>query len=135
MMKRLHGNRLCLCTLTALLLTVGCAATGKKECAKTVYEPTWESLEKVNEAPEWFRDAKFGIYFHWVVYSVPAYGSEWYPRNMHRAKAREYKHHVETWGKQTEFGYPDFVPMWQPSIAHHSPSATVESTSSPLPSR
>ena len=47
------------------------------------YEADWESLKKHDEAPEWFRDAKFGIYFHWGVYSVPAYGSEWYPRHMH----------------------------------------------------
>ncbi len=119
MMKRLLGNRSRLCALLvlgvclALLLGAGCAGTGEKTCDKTVYEPTWESLAKVNEAPEWFRDAKFGIYFHWGVYSVPAYGSEWYPRNMHRQKAREYKHHVETWGKHTEFGYPDFVPKFR----------------------
>ncbi|MFW6163564.1 MAG: alpha-L-fucosidase, partial [Planctomycetota bacterium] len=84
------------------------AGEGKKP-----FEPTWESLARHEAAPEWFRDAKFGIYFHWGVYSVPAFGSEWYPRNMHIKKRREYKHHVQTYGEPTEFGYHDFVPRFQ----------------------
>jgi len=80
------------------------------------YEADWESLKKHDEAPEWFRDAKFGIYFHWGVYSVPAYGSEWYPRHMHMKTGRRsrcYKHHVENYGEPNEFGYHDFVPMFK----------------------
>ncbi|GAB6166677.1 hypothetical protein JCM19992_26770 [Thermostilla marina] len=77
------------------------------------YTTDWDSLSKVNEAPDWFRDAKFGIYFHWGVYSVPAFGSEWYPRNMHIKTRPEYKHHVETYGDPTEFEYADFVPMFK----------------------
>ena len=77
------------------------------------FKPTWESLSLHESAPEWFKDAKFGIYFHWGVYSVPAFGSEWYPRNMHIKKNREYKHHVETYGEPAEFGYHDFVPQFK----------------------
>jgi len=73
----------------------------------------WESLKQRKPAPEWFRDAKFGIYFHWGVYSVPAFGSEWYPRNMHLKGRRENKHHTETYGDPTEFGYHDFVPRFK----------------------
>jgi len=80
---------------------------------KTKYVPEWESLYEYNEAPEWFRDAKFGIYFHWGVYSVPAFGSEWYPRNMFRKDSKENKHHLETYGDPAEFGYHDFVPMFK----------------------
>ncbi len=47
------------------------------------YQPNWDSLTK-HPVPEWFRDAKFGIYTHWGVYAVPEFGSEWYPRNMYR---------------------------------------------------
>ena len=47
-----------------------------------VYKENWESLSAHNEAPEWFSDAKFGIYFHWGVFSVPAYYSEWYSYNF-----------------------------------------------------
>jgi alpha-L-fucosidase len=77
------------------------------------YEPTWESLKKHEAAPEWFRDAKFGIYFHWGVYSVPAFGSEWYPRWMHFEGHPIYEHHVATYGHPSEFGYHDFVPMFK----------------------
>ena len=46
------------------------------------YRADWDSLQSY-EAPEWYRDAKFGIFIHWGVYSVPAFGNEWYPRNMY----------------------------------------------------
>jgi alpha-L-fucosidase len=81
--------------------------------SESPYTADWESLAKHQEAPEWFRDDKFGIYFHWGVYSVPAFGSEWYPRNMHQKGRGEYKHHVETYGDPTEFGYDKFVPMFK----------------------
>ncbi len=79
------------------------------------YKADWKSLAKHAEAPEWFRDAKVGIYWHWGVYSVPAYGNEWYPKWMHTKKGRRsyYKHHVETYGEPEEFGYHDFVPMFK----------------------
>ncbi|MBN1360660.1 MAG: alpha-L-fucosidase [Sedimentisphaerales bacterium] len=92
---------------------VAVAAVALGADAQEKYEPTWESLSKVNVAPQWFRDAKFGIYFHWGTYSVPAFGSEWYPRNMYNVEGREYRHHVETWGEPNAFGYPDFVPMFK----------------------
>lgn len=81
--------------------------------AQPAYEPTLESMQDINPAPEWFRDAKVGIYFHWGVYSVPAFGSEWYPRNMHLNKRGENKHHLQTWGPIEKFGYADFVPMFK----------------------
>jgi len=83
--------------------------------AKGPFKPDWTDLEKHEAAPEWFRDAKFGIYWHWGVYSVPAYGNEWYPRNMHLKTGRRsaYKHHVETYGEPDKFGYHDFVPMFK----------------------
>jgi alpha-L-fucosidase len=83
-----------------------------KGVAKGPYKADWDDLEKHTEAPEWFRDAKFGIYWHWGVYSVPAFGNEWYPRHMHMKKRREYKHHAETYGEPDEFGYHDFVPRF-----------------------
>ena len=48
----------------------------------TKFQPTWESLNKY-QIPNWFRDAKLGIFIHWGVNSVPAFDSEWYPRNMY----------------------------------------------------
>ncbi|MEO6330678.1 MAG: alpha-L-fucosidase [Ginsengibacter sp.] len=59
--------------------------------AQEKFQPTWASLDKY-KIPDWFRDAKFGIFIHWGVYSVPAFESEWYPRNMYRKESPEYKH-------------------------------------------
>ena len=73
------------------------------------YQPTFESLDKVNPVPEWFKDIKFGIYFHWGVYSVPAFGNEWYPRNMYIEGSAENKHHIETYGDPSEWSYNYFI--------------------------
>ena len=76
------------------------------------FRPDWESLQKY-EAPEWYKDAKFGIFIHWGLYSVPAFGNEWYPRNMYREGSEEYKHHIATYGSLEKFGYKDFIPMFK----------------------
>jgi alpha-L-fucosidase len=80
--------------------------------AQDRYQSNWESLKKYS-VPEWFRDAKFGIFIHWGVYSVPAFGSEWYPRQMYQKDSKEFKHHIEIYGPQTTFGYKDFIPMFK----------------------
>jgi alpha-L-fucosidase len=72
------------------------------------YEPQWESLQK-HQCPDWYRDAKFGIYYHWGLYSVPAFGSEWYPHNMYLPGRPEYDHHIATYGPLSKFGYKDFA--------------------------
>lgn len=79
--------------------------------AKGPYRDNWESLSAY-QVPEWYRKAKFGIFIHWGIYSVPAFGNEWYSRNMYVQDSPEYKHHIETYGKQSEFGYKDFIPMF-----------------------
>jgi alpha-L-fucosidase len=61
---------------------------------------------------EWFRDAKFGIYFHWGPYSVPAYENEWYSRNMYVKGSAAYKYHVAKYGGPEKFGYKDFIPQF-----------------------
>ena len=76
------------------------------------FRPDWESLQKY-EAPEWYKDAKFGIFIHWGVYSVPAFGNEWYPRSMYEPGSEEYKHHLATYGPPDKFGYKDFIPMFK----------------------
>ena len=76
------------------------------------YHDTWESLAKY-EIPQWYRNAKFGIFMHWGIYSVPAFGSEWYSRNMYIQGSPEYEHHVKTYGHPTDFGYKDFIPMFK----------------------
>jgi len=81
------------------------------------YEPSWESLKNYS-VPEWFKDVKFGIFIHWGVYAVPAFGDEWYPRKMYRDETdrkgnNAYRHHLERHGPHSEFGYKDFVPMFK----------------------
>lgn len=76
------------------------------------YQANWDSLKKYL-TPDWFRDAKFGIFIHWGVYSVPAFSSEWYPREMYRQGTKENKHQVETYGPISQFGYKDFIPMFK----------------------
>jgi len=93
-----------------LLITLsGCNSKKTGRSALPVYEPTFQSLEQVNPAPEWFKDAKFGIYFHWGVYSVPAFANEWYPRNMYTPGSRENIHHLETYGGTDLFPYDKFI--------------------------
>jgi len=87
------------------------------------FRPDWESLQKY-EAPEWYKDAKFGIFIHWGVYSVPAFGNEWYPRNMYSEGSEEYKHHIATYAPQDKFGYKDFIPMFK--AEHFNPAVWAE---------
>ena len=84
------------------------------------FRPQWESLQRY-EVPEWYQDAKFGVFIHWGVYSVPAFGSEWYPRDMYREGSAEYKHHIATYGPQDKFGYKDFIPRFKAD--HFDPAA------------
>ena len=93
-------------------LLFSCQLKENNETTSQEYTANWESLSAHNQEPEWFQDAKFGIYFHWGVYSVPAYGSEWYPRNMHFPGLINH-HHVMNYGEPSEFGYHDFVPMFK----------------------
>lgn len=73
------------------------------------FEASWDSL-KGYEIPEWYKDAKFGIFIHWGVYAVPAFGNEWYPRNMYIEGTPEFEHHLKTYGPHAKFGYKDFIP-------------------------
>lgn len=75
------------------------------------FSPTWESLQQYR-CPDWFRDAKFGIYTHWGVYAVPAFRTEWYPHYMYQPGHPIHEHHVETYGPLSRFGYKDFVPRF-----------------------
>lgn len=81
--------------------------------ADAPYTADWESLSKHKQAPDWLADGKLGIYFHWGVYTVPAYGSEWYPRTMHLVGDRVFKHHVKNYGDPANYPYHKFVPQFK----------------------
>lgn len=70
----------------------------------------WKSRKKI---PEWFMDAKLGMFFHWGPYTVPAHDSEWYSRNMYSAEHENNKFHREHYGNPGAFGYKDFIPMFR----------------------
>jgi len=65
--------------------------------AKGPFAPSWSSLEGFT-VPAWYEDGKFGIFIHWGLYSVPAFGNEWYPRNMYDKAMPEFAHHLKTFG-------------------------------------
>lgn len=81
----------------------------QQQAQAPTYTNSWESLEQVEPVPEWFKDAKFGIYFHWGAYATPAFYSEWYPRNMYQDDRPEYKHHLETYGHPDQWPYHYFI--------------------------
>jgi alpha-L-fucosidase len=75
------------------------------------FQPYWESL-KGYECPQWFRDAKFGIWAHWSPQCVPEQG-DWYARNMYIQGTRQYQSHVATYGHPSRFGYKDICHLWK----------------------
>lgn len=76
------------------------------------YKADFSSLSH-HKTPDWFTERKFGIFIHWGIYSVPAFGNEWYARAMYDQNEREFEHHRKTYGEQKDFGYKDFIPMFK----------------------
>ncbi len=74
------------------------------------FRPTWDSLLQY-EAPEWYRDAKFGIWAHWSPQCVPEAG-DWYARNMYIKGSKQYQYHLAHYGPPSKFGYKDLCPQW-----------------------
>ena len=91
--------------------------------AKGPYSDSWPSL-CTHKTPDWYCRGKLGIFVHWGIYSVPAFGNEWYSRNMYNAGRREFQHHREVWGDQKTFGYKDFIPLF--TGEHFDPEAWAE---------
>ncbi len=75
------------------------------------FEASFESL-RTYECPEWFRDAKFGIWSHWGPQSVPMYG-DWYARYMYVEGSPQYLYHLRHYGHPSEFGYKDLAALWK----------------------
>jgi alpha-L-fucosidase len=75
------------------------------------FESTWESLQHY-KCPEWFRDAKFGIWAHWGPQGVPMIG-DWYARNMYMQGHPHYEHHCRVYGHPSKFGYKDLLDLWK----------------------
>ena len=110
-------------TITTLLLAFACS-TGIKaqeykvpvtneneKMAEGQYQPQWESLKK-HKTPEWFRNAKFGIWAHWGPQCVEGSG-DWMAREMYMEGSYAYKYHKEHYGHPSEFGFKDILPLFK----------------------
>ena len=86
------------------------------------YKPTWDSLLQY-DAPEWYRDAKFGIWAHWSPQCVPEDG-DWYARNMYMQGSDQNKYHLEHYGNPSRFGYKDLCPQW--TLLNWEPDELIE---------
>ena len=107
----------------ALIMTTACTigttaqqykvpVTNEKETmAEGPYQPQWESLIK-HKTPEWFRDAKFGIWAHWGPQCVEGSG-DWMAREMYIEGSHAYKHHLEHYGHPSEVGFKDILPLFK----------------------
>lgn len=86
------------------------------------FDATFESL-RTYSAPEWFRDAKFGIWSHWGPQSVPMFG-DWYARNMYIQGTPQYEYHLRHYGHPSKFGYKDLCALW--TAENFDPEALME---------
>ena len=100
--------------LTTLTLLVGFTAPAVDlPIAEGPFQPTMESLTNYS-CPEWFRDAKFGIWSHWGPQAVPMAG-DWYAKHMYTQdnKRGQYQHHLTNYGHPSTNGWKDIIPLWK----------------------
>jgi len=98
--------------LIGLCQMSGNAQDSLKSNAPGKFQPTWESLERNYRCPEWFRDAKFGIWAHWSAQCVPEQG-DWYARNMYIQGTPQYEHHLKTYGHPSKTGFMEIDHLWK----------------------
>ncbi|MCX7049328.1 MAG: alpha-L-fucosidase [Candidatus Sumerlaeota bacterium] len=108
MMNEAHP--ICGVTLAVAAMLTGAAAFGEPQIADGPFKPDFESLKQY-KCPDWFRDAKFGIWAHWGPQCVPMFG-DWYAKRMYMETDKKYKYHLEHFGHPSKFGYKDIIPLW-----------------------
>lgn len=98
-------------TSTPSMITLVVSSFSGLAAAQTAgpYEPTWTSTDAHNASPEWFRDAKFGIYWHWGAFTTPQFASEWYGRYVYEPDSDARKEHTRRYGSPEVWGYDHFV--------------------------
>lgn len=97
--------------LLTVFFAVSCSDKHEK-MMEGPYEPTWESLSQYGQAPDWFRDVKFGIWAHWGPQCQPEQG-DWYARKMYDEGSAQYRWHVKNYGHPSEFGFKDVIDLWK----------------------
>lgn len=95
----------------SFILTIGISGQQNLTKNEGLFKSNNESLKQY-KYPEWFRDAKFGIWAHWGPQAVPRQG-DWYARRMYEDKDDAYKYHLEHYGHPSVFGYKDIIPFWK----------------------
>lgn len=137
---QINSWRLFNCFLVGL--SAALAGADRADSAEQVYAPDWKSIAGNYQVPEWYQDAKFGIWPHWGIYSVPAfrgegYPAEWYGRGIHSIEKgpdirpkkndpdtilnqfydsrslKQVRHHQTTYGGVEKFGYHEFADQWK----------------------
>lgn len=83
----------------------------KEPVAQGPFKPTWESLQNY-QTPQWYRDAKFGMWAHWGPQCEPEAG-DWYARGMYEEGSRQYKNHLQKYGHASKFGFKDVINEWK----------------------
>lgn len=76
-----------------------------------MFKPSWDSLKQY-QTPDWFRDAKFGIWAHWSAQCVPEQG-DWYARQMYIQGSAQYNYHVARYGHPSKFGFMELDNLWK----------------------
>jgi alpha-L-fucosidase len=95
------------------MLRTACAGARESavpNIASGPFQATRQSLQAYR-VPDWFRDAKLGIWAHWGPQSAVEFG-DWYARNLYIEGSRQYRHHLKHYGHPSEFGYKDLIPLW-----------------------
>ncbi len=98
------------------------AAQGAESRTVTAFQPTWESLQQY-QCPDWFRDAKFGIWAHWTAQCVPEQG-DWYARRMYEEGNPAYKYHVAHYGHPSKVGFKEIDLIWH--AEHWDPERLIQ---------
>ncbi len=88
------------------------ATSAERQLAPGPFEPSWHSMKAQYKTPDWFRDAKFGIWAHWSAQCVPEQG-DWYARRMYMQGDSAYDYHVKTYGHPSKFGFKDIDAIWK----------------------
>jgi alpha-L-fucosidase len=98
--------------LAIILVSFRLSEESKNRIQKGPFQPTWESFESQYKCPDWFRDAKFGIWAHWSAQCVPEQG-DWYARQMYIQGHRQYDYHVAHYGHPSKFGFMEIDNLWK----------------------
>ena len=97
--------------LICIISTISCKENAKEKMQTGMFSPSWESLKQY-ETPEWFSDAKFGIWAHWGPQCQPEAG-DWYARHMYSEGHWQYNYHLNKYGHPSEFGFKDVINEWK----------------------